>query len=162
MNIYHAAHVLIATDGSERALAAAQYLRTMWTPHSVHHITVLAVTRPLATAPFVTMAAAAGAAIASQEAWDALTQSTQKSAEQAIARVVAVVGDLAMRLDTMVRSGSPADEIVETARAIDANLIVLGSRGWGEMRAVLLGSVSERVLHHAHCPVLIVRPTKGH
>jgi nucleotide-binding universal stress UspA family protein len=39
-------------------------------------------------------------------------------------------------------------------------MIVVGSRGWGEIRSVLLGSVSERVMHLAHCPVLIVRPTE--
>jgi len=41
-------------------------------------------------------------------------------------------------------------------------MIVMGSRGWGEMHAVLLGSVSERVLHTAHCPVLIARPAGTH
>ena len=41
-------------------------------------------------------------------------------------------------------------------------MIVMGSRGWGEMHAVLLGSVSERVLHTAHGPVLIARPAGTH
>ncbi|MCA1668649.1 MAG: universal stress protein [Thermomicrobia bacterium] len=161
MNVQHAAHIMIATDGSERALAAARYLRTFFTPRSVHRITVLAVVRPLGSAPFITVTAAAGAPVLSRESWDALDRSAKSAAERAIGEVVAVVSDLAMRVETMIRSGSPADEIVHTAETIGANLIVLGSRGHGEMRSVLLGSVSERVLHHAHCPVLIVRPTKA-
>src|SRR5690348_8989059 len=160
MNVQHAAHILIATDGSERALAAARQLRVFFAPRSVHRITVLAVTRPLGPAPFIAVAEAAGAPILSRDSWNALDRSATQAAERAIAAVVAVVGDLAMRVETMIRVGSPADEIVHTAETIGANLIVLGSRGWGEMRSVLLGSVSERVLHHAHCPVLIVRPTR--
>jgi nucleotide-binding universal stress UspA family protein len=161
MNVQHAAHIMIATDGSERALDAARHLRTFFAPRSVHRITILAVVRPLGTAPFVTVAAAAGTPVLSRESWDALDRSAMQAAEHAIADVAGVVGDLAMRLETLIRSGSPADEIVHIADAIGANLIVLGSRGHGEMRSVLLGSVSERVLHHAHCPVMIVRPTKA-
>ena len=55
-------------------------------------------------------------------------------------------------VDTLLRRGSPAEEIVRCAEESGATLLVMGSRGWGEMHAVLLGSVSERVLHTAPCP----------
>jgi nucleotide-binding universal stress UspA family protein len=54
-------------------------------------------------------------------------------------------------------TGNPADEILATAGAFDADLIVVGARGMGGMARLLLGSVSERVLRHARCPVLIVK-----
>ena len=43
---------------------------------------------------------------------------------------------------------------------IGAGLIVMGSRGLGGMRRALMGSVSDSVVRHAHCPVLVVRPEK--
>lgn len=53
--------------------------------------------------------------------------------------------------------GRPADVVLRVAEEIGAGLIVLGSRGRGPVRRVLLGSVSEGVVHHAGCPVLVVR-----
>lgn len=51
---------------------------------------------------------------------------------------------------------TPAEAIVETADALDAALIVLGSRGRRGMRAALLGSTSTHVLHHARRPTLVI------
>ncbi len=53
--------------------------------------------------------------------------------------------------------GVPADEIVRLAQLEKVDLIVLGSRGLTEVRAFLLGSVSDKVTHHAKCPVLIIK-----
>ena len=50
-----------------------------------------------------------------------------------------------------------AQEIVEVAEEIGAGLIVMGSRGLGGMRRALMGSVSDSVVRHAHCPVMVVR-----
>ena len=50
-----------------------------------------------------------------------------------------------------------AEEIVSLAEEIGAGLIVVGSRGLGGIRRALIGSVSDSVVRHAHCPVLVVR-----
>jgi nucleotide-binding universal stress UspA family protein len=61
---------------------------------------------------------------------------------------------------TYLGTGRPDDEIVKFAEEVGAGMIVMGSRGLGGVRRALLGSVSESVVRHAHCPVLVVR--QGH
>ena len=53
-----------------------------------------------------------------------------------------------------------AQQIVQVAEYIGAGLIVMGSRGLGGVRRALIGSVSDSVVRHAHCPVMVVRPEK--
>jgi nucleotide-binding universal stress UspA family protein len=54
-----------------------------------------------------------------------------------------------------------AQQIVQVAEEIGAGLIIMGSRGLGGVRRALIGSVSDSVVRHAHCPVMVVRPEKG-
>ena len=61
---------------------------------------------------------------------------------------------------THLRMGEVALEIVALAEELRADLIVMGSRGLGGVRRALMGSVSDSVVRHAHCPVLVVRPEK--
>jgi nucleotide-binding universal stress UspA family protein len=59
-------------------------------------------------------------------------------------------------------SGTPGATIAEACEEVGADLLVAGSRGYGPVRRVLLGSVSTQLLHKAPCPVLVVpRPEKG-
>ena len=53
--------------------------------------------------------------------------------------------------------GRPDAEIVKLAEEIGAGLIVMGSRGRGGIRRAVMGSVSDSVVRHAHCPVMVVR-----
>jgi len=55
------------------------------------------------------------------------------------------------------RIGRPDAEIVGLAGRLGAGLIVVGSRGLGPLRRTLIGSVSDSVVRHAHCPVMVVR-----
>ena len=56
----------------------------------------------------------------------------------------------------------PGEVICKLAKDVDANLIVMGSRGMGTLRRTLLGSVSDYCVHHAHIPVAIVPPPNRH
>jgi len=58
-----------------------------------------------------------------------------------------------------IRIGQPADEIVEYAAAVSADLIVIPSHGFHGLKRFVLGSVAERVIRHADCPVLVLRRT---
>lgn len=57
---------------------------------------------------------------------------------------------------TMV-AGIAGEVIVDLAKRESAELIVVGTRGWGKIRRTILGSVSDYVIHHAHCGVLTIR-----
>ncbi len=59
-----------------------------------------------------------------------------------------------------LRMGQVDLEIVALAEELGAGLIVMGSRGLGGVRRALMGSVSDSVVRHAHCPVLVVRQEK--
>ncbi len=61
-----------------------------------------------------------------------------------------------VELRQVVRHGSPAE--VLSAMSAGAELLVVGSRGRGGFQTLLLGSVSHAALHHAQCPVMVVRP----
>ncbi len=56
--------------------------------------------------------------------------------------------------------GDPVDSIIEYATAQDADMIIMGTHGSKGLEKILLGSVAERVLKAAHCPVLIMNPFK--
>ena len=64
------------------------------------------------------------------------------------------------RVTTRVGSGHPADVLL--AAADGADLLVVGSRGHGSFADALLGSVGQYCVHHAHCPVLIMRGEPRH
>ena len=66
------------------------------------------------------------------------------------------VGNIA-KVETKVLRGSPKVEIIEEAKNWEADLIVVGSHGYGFFERMMIGSVSNAILHHAPCSVLIVK-----
>lgn len=65
-----------------------------------------------------------------------------------------------VEITTDVLFGSPESRIVETAEEMNADLIIVGSHGYNSWERLLLGSVSDSVVHHAPCSVLVVRSPK--
>ena len=73
------------------------------------------------------------------------------------AQVEKIKGAGATVAQAHLRMGRADEEIVDLAQSMGVGLIVMGTRGQGKMRRALMGSVSESVVRHAHCPVTIVR-----
>ncbi len=81
-----------------------------------------------------------------------------KRAGQEIAQETADVLEAdGIDVDVEVLKGPPAEAILEVAKTRQPDLIVMGSRGHGDLSSLLLGSVSHRVLAHAKPPVLVVK-----
>ena len=76
---------------------------------------------------------------------------------QAMAPYHARVTAAGLACDYSIVHGEPFQIILETARAAHVDLIIMGTHGRTGLRHVLLGSVAERVVRFAHCPVLVVR-----
>ena len=69
------------------------------------------------------------------------------------------VRDAGVDVEVFARQGDPADAILDVAEETDADLIVVGNKGMTGAKRFLLGSVPNKVSHHAPCSVLIIRTT---
>ncbi len=78
-------------------------------------------------------------------------------ADQRFEDVMPALAETAVTWERRVEAGDPADTICRVAEEGAFDLVVIGSRGLSAVRRFLVGSVSDRVVHHAPCPVLVVR-----
>jgi nucleotide-binding universal stress UspA family protein len=86
-----------------------------------------------------------------------LAESERKAAERALRIAVEAADAAGLETRALLASGEASEQICVVAEQVDADLIVIGAHGWNPLERLLLGSVSTRVLHHARCPVLVVR-----
>jgi nucleotide-binding universal stress UspA family protein len=80
--------------------------------------------------------------------------------ERLVQDAVAVFTDRGIEATGEIRRVTPGntpEQIVQVALDADVDLIVMGTRGMTEWKSIVLGGVANKVVHHAHCPVLLVR-----
>ncbi len=80
----------------------------------------------------------------------------EEDAHNIAAAAVARAEEAGVEAEVAVLRGFPAEEICLAAETYEPRLLVIGSHGWGVVKRAVFGSVSTAVLHHAHCPVLVV------
>lgn len=146
-------HVVVATDGSQQSLRAARLLKSFADPAKISDVYVVAVVRPLAAVAFADELSSVERRKADFEAGG-----FRRAAESAVETVAAEFADWGPKVHRRIQSGSPATEIIKTARQLDAGLVVVASGARGISDTVLVGSTAQRVQHYASCPVLVVRP----
>ena len=96
------------------------------------------------------------APIATPETTEELTEAYKEGAEKDLEHTARALGGTVAR---RIEYGDAAAEICRVAEDEGFDVIVVGSHGSGFVKRVFLGSVSQHLLHHAPCPVLVVRAT---
>ena len=83
----------------------------------------------------------------------------KQEVELSLSDAAELAREAGVTVNTHAREGDPADAILDVAEERDADLIVVGNKGMTGARRFLLGSVPNKVSHHAPCSVLIIRTT---
>jgi nucleotide-binding universal stress UspA family protein len=146
------AKALIATDGSDFAVTAATRAKEVLDP--ALELTVLTVVAPPVLPAGAPVTGLEASPITTPEVTEELTEALQEEAEAGLERTARALGG---NVERRIEYGDPAAEIVRVAQDEGYAVVVVGSHGSGFVKRVLLGSVSQHVLHHAPCPVLVVR-----
>lgn len=136
-------NLLVGVDGSEASVRAAKQAAELAKAWGAK-VTILHVLAPIV--------------LPGDASWAPLDQMQAAELEQGQALVHEVqraLGEVQTR--ELVKVGPPAETIVEVAASLQDCLVVIASTGKGALKRLLLGSVSDRVVHLCPCPVLIVR-----
>ena len=143
---------LLCTDGSDLSVEAlAAGLAVLGPGVAPVVVTVVEPSDPA----LVTGTGFAGGVMSADE----LTAMDDERRAEATETLTRVVADLGLDgADTRVLDGSPGQAICDLADEVDAAVVVIGSRGRGGLKRAVLGSVSDHVVRHAPCPVVVTTP----
>ena len=147
--------ILMATDGSEDAAFAARTAVNLAnkTGSELHVVYVEEMPRRLYTSEVTSIEE-----LIDPEFEEKMRQHAEAAASQLLDEQVQKMKEAGGQIvQAHAKFGRPDAEIVHLAEELDAGIVVVGSRGHGGVRRALLGSVSDSVVRHAHCPVLVVR-----
>jgi nucleotide-binding universal stress UspA family protein len=140
--------ILVATDGSPASAAAGEEAIDLAERLDARLIVINVVNVPeLTTASAV---------------YPGTVVSAREEAEDIAREVVEQARRAGVNATFLTWEGQPGEAIVAAAEAESVDLIVVGTHGRSVVGRLLLGSVSEYVVRHAHAPVLVVRPTEAH
>lgn len=89
-----------------------------------------------------------------------LIEDMDKNGEQVIAEALAIFADFTGRISTKLEYGHAGKKITELSKENGYSLIVMGRRGLSGVKQLLMGSVSNYVLHYSQCPTLIIKGEK--
>jgi nucleotide-binding universal stress UspA family protein len=141
--------VMLCTDGSDTALSAIRQGLELLVPADR---TVLVTVTPPVDPSLVTGTGFAGGVMSLEEK-DELMASDRAAAQQLLQETVDQLG--LVNVEAMVLTGDPGHEICELAASMPASVVVIGTSGRGGFRRAVMGSVSDHVVRHAVCPVLV-------
>jgi nucleotide-binding universal stress UspA family protein len=145
--------ILVPIDFSDESLRALDYAVELAQPFGA----TLTVLFALERIQFVEMGHVYGAPVSPLK----LIEEQRRSARAELAQLAERLASArATEVRTLLREGTPHRVIVDAAKRPGADLIVMGTHGRTGMSRLLLGSVTELVIRHAHCPVLTVRGGK--
>ena len=143
--------ILLATDGTKHSDAAVQMISSFnfANENELKIVSIVDMAVPL------TIDMYEGYMPSTAEIENTAKENAKKILEETKNNIAKILPNLV--ISTEVLLGSPESRIVETAEEMGADLIVVGSHGYNRWERLLLGSVSDSVVRHAPCSVLVVR-----
>src|SRR5918997_1592743 len=157
MNVFPT-RILLASDGSESAAHATEVaVELSKKTHSELHVLYVGEYSPALHYPQAgdpAWVVQADLAPIQEKRGQQFEQVARQTLDAEVQQVRAVGGTVAQ---AHLRMGTPDAEVIDLAEVLGVGLVVVGSRGLGGIRRALMGRVSDSVLRHAHCPVLVVR-----
>ena len=84
----------------------------------------------------------------------------EETAEEALTRAEDILASMNVKGERIISTGSPAEVILGVAEDRNADVVVVGHRGFGAMKRLFLGSVSSKLAHHVHCALLLAPITE--
>ena len=135
-------NILVGYDGSAQADKAAQVAFSMARAMD-SRVLLFAVARPPEPATSVEL--------------EAVLDDAKEHYQEAFQKLVHAAREMNVDVQTEIAVGHPAEQIIHKAETARADLVILGRRGTSMFEKWILGSISERVLRYAHCPVMVVR-----
>lgn len=144
-------HIVVPSDFSEPSKAALEYAVALAKPTRAQ-ITLLHVVEPIAYASPADLYAGAASQLG-----DLITEH-RRTARKRLAETQAALAKKGIKAQGVLREGLAHQEIVETAAKLKADMIILATHGRTGLSHLLMGSVAERVVRMAPCPVLTMRP----
>ena len=145
---------LIGLDGSIRSRRAVRFISNLQ-PHANGGVTLLAVVEPRSATSILLLPASIRAVVASELA--ALNRERLGTARRELASAARRLTRSGWKVESVVLRGAPLPELLRSASTRRADIIVVGARGTGGLKRLLLGSVAAGTLAHARVPVLIVK-----
>lgn len=142
--------ILVASDGSDNALRAAEFAAGLAGLSPDIKVTVLVVNDMLEKMKYYSP-------LRSPVIFEEVEVFFREKSQDALDRTLAVFEKINCRVDGVIKVGNPAQEIVDFAREGGFSQIVIGSRGMGGLKGIVLGSVSSKVVQLADCPVTVVK-----
>lgn len=143
-------HVLIATDGSHHSVTAAH--RASELLRAADHVTLLNVVTEIPGDD----AGGFEGSVYTPEEQEKLWSSEMAEAGEELTRTASAI--TSAQIDKRIEVGDVANTVCHVAEELSVDVIVVGSHGRTGFERLFLGSVSEHVVRHAPCPVLVVRP----
>lgn len=155
--------ILLVTDGSIHSQQATSYLGKFPVP-DLAEVHVLHVLPPLPSPVLIARSWPTGseamAPVPTYDSEEALARQAEEEVSQGetlLSETVAELGNYGLEAKSVLLRGDAATEIIQYANENQIGLIVAGSRGLSQMRRLLLGSLSRKLVHYAGCSVLIVK-----
>lgn len=137
--------MLVPVDGSDNSLRAVRY--ALGLAGALDARVRLFYVFPVSSVEIIGMAGMSR---------DDIEHAAQAAAQRVFDKLHAEIGETDIKLDDETSIGDPAEEIIRCTEDDHDLLVVLGRRGLSRIQSLLLGSVSEKVVRHAHSPVTIV------